>query len=88
MIVDGVTVSQKLGDRLIKELEILISDDNESWESLGVFTLNNIERTRQYLTLPSRKRCRYFKLVPVSGYDAQPQPGLAEISAFVKATND
>ncbi|MBZ4190410.1 family 43 glycosylhydrolase [Niabella beijingensis] len=86
--VDGFTISQKAGDRKIKELEILVSDDNGSWEPLGLFTLNNIDRTRQYLTLPSRKRFRYFKLRPVSGYDAQPQPGLAEVSAFIKRKND
>ncbi len=73
---------KKAGDRKIKELEIQISNDNSTWESLGVFSLNNIDLLKQYVTLPAQKTCRYFKLVPVSGHDSQKQPGLAEVSAF------
>src|SRR5690606_5198958 len=40
--VDGFIFSQKDGDRKIKELEILISNDNSNWESLGQFSLNDI----------------------------------------------
>lgn len=80
--VNGFIISQKAGDRKIKELEIQISNDNNNWESLGVFSLNNIDLLKQYVSLPQQKQFRYFKLVPVSGHDAQKQPGLAEVSAF------
>lgn len=80
--VDGFIISQKSGDRKIKELEIQLSTDSTTWESQGVFTLNNIDLLRQYVTLPAQKRCKYFKLIPVSGHDSQKQPGLAEVSAF------
>lgn len=80
--VDGFIISQKAGDRKIKELEIQVSNDNNSWDSLGVFTLNNIDLLKQYVALPQRKQFRFFKLVPVSGYDTQKQPGLAEVWAF------
>lgn len=80
--VDGFIISQKNGDRKIKELEIFVGDDNETWESLGVFELNNIDRLRQYLDLQQQKQFRYFKLVPLSGHDAQPQPGLAEVGTY------
>jgi GH43 family beta-xylosidase len=80
--VDGFIISQKAGDRKIKELEIQISTNNNTWESVGVYTLNNIDLLKQYVSLPQQKQCRYFKLIPVSGHDAQKQPGLAEVSAF------
>jgi GH43 family beta-xylosidase len=80
--VDGFIVSQKAGDRKIKELEIQISNDNSTWESVGVFPLNNIDLLKQYVSLPQQKLFRYFKLVPVSGHDSQKQPGLAEVWAF------
>ncbi|WP_257670346.1 family 43 glycosylhydrolase [Parapedobacter tibetensis] len=80
--VDGFIVSQKNGDRKVKELEIFVGNDNETWESLGVFELNNINRLRQYVDLQQQKQFRYFKLEPVSGHDTQPQPGLAEVSAY------
>ncbi|WEK35000.1 MAG: family 43 glycosylhydrolase [Candidatus Pseudobacter hemicellulosilyticus] len=80
--VDGFVFYQKDGDRKIKELEILISNDNETWESLGLFTLNDVNLLRQFIDLPQRKQLRYFKLVPRSGIDTQKQPGLAEVSTF------
>ncbi|WP_162915448.1 family 43 glycosylhydrolase [Paraflavitalea soli] len=80
--VDGFIISQKDGDRKIKELEILISNDNNAWESTGMFKLNDVNLLRQYIDLPQRKQFRYFKLVPTSGHDTQKQPGLAEVSTF------
>jgi hypothetical protein len=80
--VDGFIISQKAGDRKIKEMEIQTSNDNSSWENLGVFSLNNIDLLKQYVPLPAQKQFRYFKLVPITGHDAQKQPGLAEVSAF------
>ncbi|MGS2762873.1 family 43 glycosylhydrolase [Sinomicrobium sp. M5D2P9] len=80
--VDGFIIAQKNGDRKVKELEILVGNDNENWESLGFFELNNINLMDQYLDLPQQKQFRYFKIVPREGYDSQPQPGLAEVGTF------
>ncbi|GAB3009969.1 hypothetical protein GCM10027051_09160 [Niabella terrae] len=80
--VDGFIFSQKSGDRKIKDLEILSSNDNNNWESLGSFTLNDVNLLRQFIELPARKEFRYFKLVPLTGHDGQKQPGLAEVSTF------
>lgn len=80
--VDGFSMVQKTGDRKIRKLEIFVSDDNSNWRSAGQFELQNVERTEQFFTLPATTTFRYFKIVPISGWDSQAQPGLAEISAF------
>lgn len=80
--VDGFILNQKEGDRKIKELQILISNNNSTWESLGIFTLNNFDTRNLYIDLAQRKQFRYFRLIPKSGHDSQKQPALAEVSAF------
>lgn len=83
--VDGFIFVQKSGDRKIKELEVLVSNNNQTWESLGIVTLLDLNPNKQYFNLPARKQFRYFKLVPVSGHDSQAQPGLAEAGTFILA---
>ncbi|MGS2740004.1 DUF4998 domain-containing protein [Sinomicrobium sp. M5D2P17] len=80
--VDGFFFAQKNGDRKIREMEIHISDDNESWENLGLFGLADIDREYQYLDIEERKTFRYFKIVPTAGHDSQQQPGLAEAGTY------
>ncbi len=80
--INGFIFNQKEGDRKIKELQVLISNDNKTWENLGVFALNNIDLMKLYIDLPQQKQCRYFRLVPKSGHDSQRQPALAEVTAF------
>jgi hypothetical protein len=80
--VDGFSIAQKNTDRKIKNLQILVSDDNSTWKSVGEFTLRNKDREEQLLSLATRVACRYFKIVPKSGYDSQKQPGLAEVGAY------
>ncbi|GHE33860.1 DUF4998 domain-containing protein [Sphingobacterium griseoflavum] len=80
--VDGFFFAQKNGDRKVRELEIFISQDNETFESVGRYGLAAIDRTYQYIDLPARKSLRYFKVVPLSGHDSQRQPGLAEIGTY------
>ncbi|MEH6304082.1 DUF4998 domain-containing protein [Olivibacter sp. CPCC 100613] len=80
--VDGFFFAQKNGDRKISELEIQISNNNESWESIGFFSLAAIDREYQYIDLKQQKSFRYFKLIPRSGHDAQRQPGLAEVGSY------
>jgi len=81
--VDGFMLAQKSGDRKIKTLEILVSNDNVTWDNLGTFQLANVDLAKQYVNLEERKQFRYFKLVPVSGHDNQPQPGLAEAGTYL-----
>jgi len=81
--IDGLAFTQKDGDRKIKQLQILVGNDNQTWEDLGIMELLNVYPNKQYFNLPARKQFRYFKLVPVSGLDSQPQPGLAEAGAFL-----
>ncbi|WP_231390045.1 family 43 glycosylhydrolase [Sphingobacterium pedocola] len=81
-MVDGFIISQKEGDRKIKELEIQVSNDNANWESLGIFKLNDVNLLRQFIDLSEQKQLRYFKLVPKLGHDSQKQPGLTEVSTF------
>ncbi|WP_133641334.1 family 43 glycosylhydrolase [Sphingobacterium paludis] len=80
--VDGFVIAQKNGDRKVKTLSIAVSNDNNSWQPLGDFELQNIEGRNQYLALPSKTRFRYFKLTPRTGHDNQQQPGLAEAGTF------
>ncbi|UYQ94334.1 family 43 glycosylhydrolase [Chitinophaga horti] len=83
--VDGFVFVQKSGDRKVKDLEILVGNDNQTWESVGTMQLLDLSPNRQYYKLPARKQFRYFKLVPVNGHDTQAQPGLAEAGAFIMA---
>ncbi|GEM_PF-409866 len=80
--VDGFFFAQKNGDRKIRELEIFASQDNQTFESIGRYGLAAIDRTYQYVDLSARKSFRYFKIVPLSGHDAQRQPGLAEVGTY------
>lgn len=74
--VDGFVLVQKSGDRKIKQLEILVGNDNVTWENLGTFDLHDLNPNRQYVNLSARKQFRYFKLVPVSGHDVWISAGL------------
>lgn len=80
--VDGLMFAQKNGDRKIREIEVHISDDNSTWESLGLFGLENVDRVYQYIDLPEKKSFRYFKIIPRAGHDNQQAPGLAEAGTF------
>lgn len=80
--VNGFIINQKSENSKIKELQILTSNDNNTWENLGTFTLNNFDLRNLYIDLPQRKQFRYFRLVPKSGHDSEKQPGLAEVSTF------
>ncbi len=68
--------------RNIETCEILISSDNQNWESLGDF---NLEKTKdqQVLTLPETKTFRYFKFVVKTVFDGTNNAALAELSPFV-----
>lgn len=80
--VNGFYFAQKNGDRKIREMEIRVSDDNETWENLGLVGLADINRDYQYIDLEAQLSFRYFKLTPVAGHDSQRQPGLAEAGTF------
>lgn len=80
--VDGFYFAQKNGDRKIREFELYISLDNETWEDLGLFGLEDINRDYQFIELSQQKSFRFFKIVPTAGHDSKEQPGLAEVGTF------
>lgn len=81
--VDGFIINQKAENLKIKDLQVLISHDNNAWENLGTFSLTNFDTRNLYIDLPQRKQFRYFRLVPKSGHVAsEKQAGLAEVSTF------
>lgn len=79
--VDGFALAQKRGDRKIREFELHVSVDGETWEDLGLFGLEDAEEY-QYIDIDEQQSIRYFKIVPTAGHDAQLQPGLAEVGAY------
>lgn len=81
--IDGFEFHQRQsGTRAIKELEILVSNDNVQWESLGEFTLLNIVAP-QTIELEESKSFRYFKLVTKSAYDGTNFSALGEVSLYI-----
>lgn len=66
----------------LKVVELEISKDNLSWESVGEFTL---EQTgdKQYLPLTEAASFRYFRVTMKSSYNAQaPNASLAEVGVY------
>ena len=67
--------------RRVKDLEILVSNDNSSWTSLGNFTLQDTTDP-QNIALPSVMQFRYFKLLMKSSYDGQQFAALSEVGTY------
>tara|TARA_R110002049_G_scaffold302821_1_gene496286 strand:- start:696 stop:2297 length:1602 start_codon:yes stop_codon:yes gene_type:complete len=80
--VDGFAFTQRQNlSRSIKDLEILISDDNATWTSTGDYTLlksNNVQNIR----LKNQAAFRYFKIVAKSAHDENRFAALAEVFCF------
>ena len=77
----GFTLSQRSGQRKVKEIELLISSDNSSWESLGNHQLKDFAG-QQVINLSTPKTLRYFKIVMNSAHDGQQFAALAEAGVF------
>jgi hypothetical protein len=67
--------------RSVKTLEILTSNDNSTWTSLGDFTLLN-STDPQDIKLPVVQNFRYFKLNMKSSYDGEQFAALAEVGTY------
>jgi hypothetical protein len=73
----GFTLAQRGGMRKVKDIELLISNDNNTWESLGNFVLKNFGG-QQVINLPAIRTFRYFKIVMNTAHDGQQFAALAE----------
>ena len=67
--------------RSIKDIEILVSTDNQNWNSLGSFTLREVNSI-QHINLNTPTNFRYFKIIGNSAYDEQQFASLAEVKCF------
>lgn len=79
--VNGFSFLQRDGSRKIKDIEILVSMDNNNWESKVNFTLKKINAI-QHITLTSETTFRYFKIISKSAFDEQEFAALAEVKCF------
>nr|WP_294869704.1 DUF4998 domain-containing protein [uncultured Pedobacter sp.] len=68
-------------DGAAKLVEIQISTDNVTWNSLGAFTMEN-SGTKQYLEFFEPRNFRYFKMVFKSDYKNGLFTAIAEIGAY------
>ncbi len=78
---NGFTFVQRDGMRKVKDIEIFISSDSQTWESKGNFVLKNIN-TAHHVVLEEACSCRYFKVVAKSAFDQEQFAAMAEIMCF------
>ena len=79
--VKGFSFLQRNGSRKIKDIEILVSEDASTWESLEDFVLSNIN-TPQNLDFVEQKSFRYFKIRINSAHDGEQFASLAEVRIY------
>lgn len=80
--VRGFEFTQRVnGVRHVREIEILVSRDNQEWESMGTFELDSVT-TPQTVALPSKKTVAYFKVIMKSAYDGESFAALDEIRIY------
>lgn len=63
-----------------REVTVSVSADQQTWEQVGAFTLENNDAEQQKF-VSSFRQCRYFRLTIVSSYNAS-HTHLAELGAF------
>jgi len=80
-IVKGFEFIQRNGSRKVKDIEIQVSLNDVSWESLGDFVLTDTAG-KQNIDLALDKSFRYFKIIAKSAHDGQQFAAFAEISPF------
>ena len=81
--VNGFSFTQRQNlSRTVQDLEIQISDDNTSWESLGDFVLEKATN-QQTIELSTAKTFRYFKFIAKVSHDGTDNAAMAEIATFV-----
>lgn len=79
--VSGFTFIQRDGMRKVKDIEVLVSSDNQAWDSKGNFELKNIN-TAHNVVLSEVSNFRYFKVIAKSAFDQQQFAAMAEIMCF------
>ncbi|MBC9796561.1 M60 family metallopeptidase [Sinomicrobium weinanense] len=79
--VGGFTLTQRDGQRKVKDLEIQVSNDNQDWESLGDFVLED-NATPQNIDLAESRSFRYFKLIMKSAHDGLQFAAMAEVAVY------
>ncbi len=79
--IQGFRVTQRDGQRKIKDLEIQVSNDMVNWETVFDGSLQD-SASPQDLELPVTKNARYFKLIAKSAYDGQDFAALAEVAVY------
>ncbi len=77
----GFSFYQRDGQRKIKNIEILVSNNNNSWTNLGSYVLAN-SVGRQNIDLPQSRTFRYFKVKMNSGWDGSQYAALAEVAVY------
>jgi len=81
--VAGLQFTQRQSlSRAIKGIEIQISTNGSSWESLGNFELQNTADSQE-VTFSSLKTFRYFKVVVNTAHDGTNNAALADVKAFI-----
>ncbi len=80
--VNGFAFTQRQNlSRSIKDIEILTSEDNTTWSSLGNFTLLNSSNV-QNITLDNQATFRYFKIIAKTSNDGNRFASLAEFYCY------
>ena len=81
--INGFSFSQRQNlSRTVQDLEIQISSDNTSWESLGDFVLEKATN-QQTIELNTAKTFRYFKFIAKVSHDGTNNAAMAEIATYI-----
>ena len=81
--VNGFSFTQRQNlSRTVQDLEIQISSDNISWESLGDFVLEKATN-QQTIELNTAKTFRYFKFIAKVSHDGTNNAAMAEIATYI-----
>lgn len=82
LLVEGFTYTQRTPlDGAAKLVEIFVSHNGTSWQSLGPYTFENSDK-KQYLDLLEPATFRYFKMIFKSDYKSGNFTALAEIGTY------
>ena len=80
--IDGIRFHQRQSNsRAVKEIEILLSDDNSSWTSIGNYTLEQ-KIAPQDISFDSSMEARYVKVIAISAWDGTNFAAMGEISPY------
>ncbi|WP_242202765.1 discoidin domain-containing protein [Aestuariivivens insulae] len=80
---DGIRFHQRQSNtRAVKDLEILISTDNQTWVSLGDYQLEK-KIAAQDIDFESTQEARYFKVLAKTAWDGTNFAAMAEITPYV-----